>query len=84
MNCPKCAMMLRKPPWGGIPGLYCYICMEYYHLDGTPWPQELEHIVLDHEEEWDTPSVTVDKDGHELSQGKIAEIEESYMKRKGL
>ena len=84
MNCTFCGNELVCPPWGGIPALYCLACHKYFHLDSTYWPQEIEHIVLDHEEEWDTPSFTVDADGHELPQSKIAELEESYMRRKGL
>ncbi len=84
MNCPFCGNELRPPAPLFPPWPYCETCNDYFQFNGQPWGRVIEHIVLDHEEEWDTPSVTVDKDGHELPMSKVAELEELYMRRKGL
>lgn len=83
MKCRKCGNELRPPAPLFPPWPFCETCNEFTQLNGDPWGVVIEHVVLDHEEDWDTPSFTVDADGHQLPMGKIAELEESCMRRKG-
>ena len=81
MKCQRCGGMIERQPLPSPIWPYCEACDEYFQVDGESWPtisQEgcMAHIILDHLEDWDTPSITVDGDGHQLPMGKIAELEE--------